>query len=458
MKKLFTLFTVIAALALSAASASAIAGSGTEDAPFIITNQDELEIITDFPSKHFRLANDIELDGIWTPICKETSSGYFEGVFDGDGHTISDLITDGTEGGLFKHNKGTIKNLNIVLSADGFSGSGAVANNNTGTISNCTVTGDISANFSYVGGICAHNTKNITQCAFTGNIENAGDYAGGISGYSEYTTTNITQCAVKGSIKAKSYAGGISGYNKRYITESYFIGSLVANRCGGITAHLDYTVSGSNRYGYTYYNGTITDCYAVAKFDGENTYSCGISNSGAYSIIENSFYDKKVSGLTDTATGTPKSTAAMKMTTIYTDAKWDFENIWGMDASINDGYPYLRWEKPNVTEMSDYTINEIKIKSADGTELESIPDEDSFLAEISVTKNSDRAQADSLIIAIYDENDVLVDIKLMSGTYYKNQTVNFSAMISADKKIGKIKSFVWDSLKGMVPLSNEEEV
>lgn len=456
MKKQVTLFAAIAMLMLSAAGASAMAGSGTENAPFIITNQDELEIVTDFPTKHFSLANDIELDGVWTPICKETSSGYFEGVFDGNGHTISGLVTDGSEGGLFKHNKGTIKNLNIELSADGFSGSGAVAYYNTGTISNCTVEGNISANFSYVGGICSYNSRNITQCTFKGNIENTGDYAGGISGYNPSISTNITQCAVKGSIKAKSYAGGISGYNSRYITESYFIGNLAAETCGGITADLNYYRTYS-KYGYTYYNGTITDCYAVAKFDSENTYSYGISNKGDYRTIENSFYDKKVSGLTDTATGTPKSTAAMKMLTTYTDVKWDFESVWGMDESINDGYPYLRWEHPNVTELGDYTVNEIKIKSTDGTELEAIPEGD-FLAEICVTKNSDRTQADSLIIAAYDENDVLVDIKLMSGVYYKNQTVNFSAVISAGKKIGKVKGFVWDSLKGMVPLSNEEEV
>lgn len=368
MKKQVTLFAAIAMLVLSAASASAMAGSGTEDAPFIITNQDELEIVTDFPTKHFSLANDIELDGVWTPICKETSSGYFEGVFDGNGHTISGLVTDGSEGGLFKHNKGTIKNLNIVLSADGFAGSGAVAHNNTGTISNCAVEGNISANFSYVGGICSDNSKNITQCAFKGNIENTGVYAGGISGYSSSS-----------------------------ITESYFIGSLAAAyRCGGITGALSYSYT-YGKYGSTYYNGTITD------------------------------------------------------------AKWDFESVWGMEESINDGYPYLRWEHSNVTELGDYTVSEIKIKSADGTELEAIPEGD-FLAEICVTKNSDRTQADSLIIAAYDENDALVDIKLMSGVYYKNQTVNFSAMISADKKIGKVKGFVWDSLKGMVPLSNEEEV
>jgi len=31
----------------------------------------------------------------------------------------------------------------------------------------------------------------------------------------------------------------------------------------------------------------------------------------------------------------------------YTDAGWDFENVWGIDAEINNGYPYLLWEYEN---------------------------------------------------------------------------------------------------------------
>jgi len=33
----------------------------------------------------------------------------------------------------------------------------------------------------------------------------------------------------------------------------------------------------------------------------------------------------------------------MKTLTTFTNAGWDFTDIWGMDAGINDGYPYLLW-------------------------------------------------------------------------------------------------------------------
>ena len=60
-----------------------------------------------------------------------------------------------------------------------------------------------------------------------------------------------------------------------------------------------------------------------------------------------------------------------------------------------------------------------------------------------------------LIIAAYDNADKLIDIKYMSGTYYQNQTVNFGTMINqTDAKIGTIKSFIWNNISEIIPLSN----
>ncbi|MFW6025149.1 MAG: hypothetical protein ACOCRX_02295 [Candidatus Woesearchaeota archaeon] len=38
--------------------------------------------------------------------------------------------------------------------------------------------------------------------------------------------------------------------------------------------------------------------------------------------------------------GTLLIDAQMKQQALYNN--WDFENIWGIDPNINDGYPYLR--------------------------------------------------------------------------------------------------------------------
>jgi hypothetical protein len=37
------------------------------------------------------------------------------------------------------------------------------------------------------------------------------------------------------------------------------------------------------------------------------------------------------------------NTSGMTTESTFTDAGWDFENIWGIDSGINDGYPYLLW-------------------------------------------------------------------------------------------------------------------
>jgi len=60
----------------------------------------------------------------------------------------------------------------------------------------------------------------------------------------------------------------------------------------------------------------------------------------------NSFWDTQASGATSTAScngtalGTGKTTAEMKNQNTYTG--WDFTNIWAIDSSKNNGYPYLK--------------------------------------------------------------------------------------------------------------------
>lgn len=424
MKKLLFILSACVIIALSSMMVFAMEGDGTEEAPFLITNQGELELVTDFPDCHFRLNNDIVLEGAWIPLCKQTPSGYFTGVFDGAGYTISNLsVIDGAYGGLFKTNRGIIKDT--------------------------VVKGDISGEHYYVGGICADNYGTVMRCKFEGSIENTYGigYTGGICGYNLEVIEN---CAVSSDIIGQYYTGGICGCNSTAtISNCYFIGSIDSDSYkGGIVGYS----SGSTYYKeYSY----ITDCYAASRL-GSDGY--GITGQdGKYVSVTTSYYDKTISGLTSTSYGTPKSSAAMKMKQIY-ENDWDFENTWGIDKNINNGYPYLLWEYPDVEEHGPYTVNSIKITDLSGNELTKIPDKN-FYFEINVTKNDNLKNADSLIIAIYDENGTFIDVKYMSGTYYKNQTMAFGALINkTDRKIGNIKGFVWNNVFGMVPLSNTMEI
>ena len=196
----------------------------------------------------------------------------------------------------------------------------------------------------------------------------------------------------------------------------------------------------------------IIDCYAAASFESvTNVYGIAYNCSG--STITTSYYDKTISEMTDTSYGTPKSIAAMKMKQTY-ENDWDFETIWSINKNINDGYPYLLWEYDSVEQEKPYIVNSAKITDLSGNELAEIPNE-SFYFEIDVTKNNASKESDCLIIAVYDDDNILIDLKYMKGLYNQNQTMIFGTMInSIDNKIGNIKGFVWNSISGMIPLSN----
>lgn len=82
-----------------------IKGSGTESDPFLIESATHLKKITEWindPSNnlynqsYIRLEQDLFLGGLETePIGDVLNSTHFSGVFDGNGHTISDLTIRG---------------------------------------------------------------------------------------------------------------------------------------------------------------------------------------------------------------------------------------------------------------------------------------------------------------------------------------------------------------------------
>ena len=122
------------------------------------------------------LTADIDLTGKkWTPIGKGTTSesGY-QGTFDGQGHRITGLAitTDNPQGesaALFGGigGNGEVKNLQLVdvdydVRQNGVAG--GIAWSNFGTLTACSVTGDISATGGYVGGIASSNFGSIIGC------------------------------------------------------------------------------------------------------------------------------------------------------------------------------------------------------------------------------------------------------------------------------------------------------
>lgn len=177
----------------------------------------------------------------WDPICRdkdtEDISGYYNGMFDGNKHTISGLYYDnsGTEGvGLFGWSRGTIKNVGVVDSYfNGCSYVGGVCGYNyRGTITNCYNSGAVSG-ADCVGGVCGENhasgnsNKNLKSDSKIKNCYNSGTvsgyaYVGGVCGHNYACSPTaggtrksiISNCYNTSTVKGELFIGGVCGYNE----------------------------------------------------------------------------------------------------------------------------------------------------------------------------------------------------------------------------------------------------
>lgn len=184
-----------------------------------------------FKDQTVKLTADIDLQTEeWTPI--GNIDAIFQGTFDGQGHTISNLkITKGTSKiaancyiGFFGHTKSPATITNLTINNVDITGSlyvGAIVGYGfTGKeISNCHVTGDIEIEgWWYIGGIGGKGYVSISGCTVEGNdgsyikALNNGSYVGGIWGYRGEGSNVIANSTVSNiDISGTDRIGGICG-------------------------------------------------------------------------------------------------------------------------------------------------------------------------------------------------------------------------------------------------------
>lgn len=259
-------------------------GDGSMNNPFKVETLTHLNKIRLYPDSHFIQTADIESVGDWTPISK------FSGVYDGGGHTISNIriigsVTSGGFGdfddvnfGFFATLTGTVRRLGVVdcdvsVSSNGQSTTvtlGTIAGNSTGTISECFATGSVDGT--------------VTQ----GNPINWGSIsAGGIAGIG-----NVDNCYSNVNVTGK---GTINSQTIRSIDA--YVGSL----------------SGQ---------GTVIDSYSRGPASGT-------------SIGNGPFGEKYVFYVRNSS-----NTDYLHDFMNFKD--WDFNSLWVMDPTINNGFPQLQ--------------------------------------------------------------------------------------------------------------------
>jgi hypothetical protein len=168
-----------------------------------------------FSGSTIYLLNDIDLSGkYWISIGKSYGDYYdqrdnynerpFSGIFNGNGHIISNMYCDVTGigyqyvyAGLFGYNEGIIKNVEIASSCNIIS---ATNHPQLGAGSN-------SYGNAFSGGITAVNGGTVLNCISNGNVSSTGSvsYAGGIVGRGGI----VVNCQNASSINSEYIVGGI---------------------------------------------------------------------------------------------------------------------------------------------------------------------------------------------------------------------------------------------------------
>jgi hypothetical protein len=258
-------------------------------------------------------------------------------------NTVSGL---GGVGGLIGETyRGSVLECHATGTVTGYGGAagGLIAQSNSET-TRCYATGSVVSGGNYAGGLVGGNLSIISECHSTGSV--SGDsYVGGLVGDSwEFST--VASSYATGNVSGTERIGGLVGYNKGYVSNSYAEGAVSGtDKVGGLVGdHSD-----------PYADADITHCYATGAVDGSTDVG-GLVGYNFRAEITSSFWDVQTSGKNSMCgdcynsgcdycdDGDGKATAEMQMESTFTDAGWDFVEVW--DIGENQTYPFLRVYPP----------------------------------------------------------------------------------------------------------------
>ncbi len=276
----------------------------------------------------------------------------FTGVFDGNHHTVAGfrcVRPDADYVGVF----GVLGSLQWSARRSPMP---PVSERVTGLITGLYASGVQIEGRNGVGGLIASNGGTVTACSVTGEItgrSNVGGLIGGNNG-----TTGLSYAIV--DVNGVSRTGGLAGSNVGVIESCYSRGSATAqDDLGGLV-------------GFNDRHAELTNCYAAVRINqrtqavdqeppdvsgriGPAVVPVGVPYAGGLigtnrGMVNACLWDTEVSGTSDGvgneepdplgAIGAP--TSSMQSAGTYTTLLWDFENVW-MICEGRD-YPRLRWE------------------------------------------------------------------------------------------------------------------
>jgi hypothetical protein len=325
----------------------------------------------------------------------------FTGNYDGDGHTIFSLTCNHptwANTGLFGIVDGseikdlTLSNLSILgCTCTG----GLVGKASNATLSNVEVSGVVTGN-DLTGGLFGEAFGcTISGCSSSANVTGNDYFTGGLIGYSDANDISTSNCTAVFVSGISNNTGGFIGKSQNsQIVNCYstavvngrednvggFIGcnlgvSAEVSKCystGNVTATVNEFSDNKNVGGFIgETEGLIENCYSkgnvsttgdeipevgvfIANVVGgasvqycytTGDYTTAVGNYG-FIFVNNgtavhNFYDSELSSQNSGTGATGKTTAEMKTLSPFTDANWDFTDVWAITSSYNNGYPNL---------------------------------------------------------------------------------------------------------------------
>ena len=265
-------------------------GSGTKNDPYQISTAEQLKLFRDIVNgaggqtqnrgAYAVLTANIDLNNEpWTPIGNYTEGNqiYYEGTFDGGGHTISGLNVTGefVYAGLFGTVKdGTIKSLTVAGKVSP-SNSQCIVGGIVGYASNavikncsnhCSVTG---RNTSIIGGIAGFNSSGaIIDCYNVGTISGI-NYAEAIGGIVGSNSGTISNCYNVGTVSNDTSVGEIAGHNNGNVENCYYLAGTNLNAVGQNNSNGNITKTES-KTAANFANGTVLNLLINGRADSEH--------------------------------------------------------------------------------------------------------------------------------------------------------------------------------------------
>lgn len=347
----------ISCLSNTYAKNNSLPGSGTEDEPYLIGSYEDLKLITGDLTAVYSITTNIDASASktesetgWAPI--GSTSAAFSGKIFGHGHKISNLYIKATvdQVGLFGYIAGgSIDSLavtNATVTASSAASSAAtgilVGYLKSGTVTNCASSGTITA-VSFAGGLIGLTSGATIDKSYSQATVSGVTAIGGLVGSCNYASTLSNSFSTGNITLTGGIGGGLTGLMNGSLSNCYSRSNVTGGTAniGGLVGYgLGVTITNA------YSTGIISSTAATAKGSVGYYNTAAVMNYPAASAT-GLFWDTTTSGKTATGLGTGKTTSDLKLQPTF--ATYDFTvPVWKINASLNDGYPYLAWQESTL--------------------------------------------------------------------------------------------------------------